>query len=317
MQTEQLDAILSIALFAAFADGVKDERERAEVRRIAESLTGEAGAPDLARRYQDVLMKRVTLAGVVKSLDAPEQRHLAYEMAVCVCDADGRQTEAERRFLGELQQLLGLAAGEAATLAAPADAIAEAAAPEPVAATPAAAASAPAEAELDRTILNHAILAGALELLPQSWASMAIIPLQLKLVHRVGEMHGVSLDQGHIREFLATAGVGLTSQYLEQFGRKLIGGLLGKAVGKTFGKLGGAATGMAFSFATTWALGQVARRYYAGGRQMSGDVLRQSFQGLLGPAKELQQRYLPQIEQTAQGLDAQRVMSLLKGNGPV
>ena len=317
MQTEQLDAILSIALFAAFADGVKDERERTEVRRIAESLTGEAGAPDLARRYQDVLMKRVTLAGVVNSLNAPEQRHLAYEMAVCVCDADGRQTEAERRFLGELQQLLGLAAGEAATLAAPADAIAEAAAPEAVAATPAAAASAPAEAELDRTTLNYAILAGALELLPQSWASMAIIPLQLKLVHRIGEMHGVSLDQGHIREFLATAGVGLTSQYLEQFGRKLIGGLLGKAVGKTFGKLGGAATGIAFSFATTWALGQVARRYYAGGRQMSGDVLRQSFQGLLGPAKDLQQRYLPQIEETARGLDAQRVMALLKGNGPV
>jgi len=317
MQTEQLDAILSIALFAAFADGVKDERERTEVRRIAESLTGEAGAPDLARRYQDVLMKRVTLAGVVNSLNAPEQRHLAYEMAVCVCAADGRQTEAERRFLGELQQLLGLAAGEAATLAAPADAIAEAAAPEAVAATPAAAASAPAEAELDRTTLNYAILAGALELLPQSWASMAIIPLQLKLVHRIGEMHGVSLDQGHIREFLATAGVGLTSQYLEQFGRKLIGGLLGKAVGKTFGKLGGAATGIAFSFATTWALGQVARRYYAGGRQMSGDVLRQSFQGLLGPAKDLQQRYLPQIEETARGLDAQRVMALLKGNGPV
>ena len=112
----------------------------------------------------------------------------------------------------------------------------------------------------------------------------------------------------------ATVGPGF---YLIQDGQHVVGGLLGKAVGKTFGKIGGAATGMAFSFATTWALGQVARRYYAGGRQMSGDVLRQSFQGLLGPAKELQQRYLPQIEQTAQGLDAQRVMSLLKGAGPV
>ena len=29
----------------------------------------------------------------------------------------------------------------------------------------------------------------------------------------------------------AAAGVGLTSQYLEQFGRKLLGGLLGKAAG--------------------------------------------------------------------------------------
>lgn len=322
MNAEHVDAILTIALFAAFADGVKDEREREAVRRIADSLSGERGAPDLARRYQDVLLKRVTLAGVAGSLAADEHRHLAYEMAVCVCDADGRQSDAERRFLSELQGLLGLAAGEAASLSRDADEVAEAWV-EP--ATAAAAAGAPAAArqaggpeaaEVDRTVLNYAILAGALELLPQSWASMAIIPLQLKLVHRVGELHGVSLDQGHVKEFLAAAGVGLTSQYLEQFGRKLIGGLLGKVAGKTFGKVGRAATGMAFSFATTYALGQVARRYYAGGRQMSSDLLQQTFQGLLGPAKEMQAKYLPQIEQTASGLDAQRVMSLLRGSGP-
>jgi hypothetical protein len=29
------------------------------------------------------------------------------------------------------------------------------------------------EAELDKSILNHALMNGALELLPQSWASMA------------------------------------------------------------------------------------------------------------------------------------------------
>jgi uncharacterized protein (DUF697 family)/tellurite resistance protein len=324
MQTEQLDAILGIALFAAFADGVKDDREREEVRRIAESLSGEAGAPDLARRYQDVLMKRVTLAGLAGRLGDAGERHLAYEMAVCVCDADGRQTEAERRFLDELRGLLGLAGGEAAEIARTPDALAEAAT---IAAAPAASAApatsaspaaantpnAPAAAELDSTILNHAILAGALELLPQSWASMAIIPLQLKLVHRIGKMHGVDLDQGHIREFLAAAGVGLTSQYLEQFGRKLIGGLLGKMAGKTVGKVGRAATGMAFSFATTYALGQVARRYYAGGRQMSTELLRDSFQNLLGPAKEMQTRYLPQIEQTAGGLTADKVMALVRG----
>lgn len=310
MPTEQLDAILCIALFAAFADGVKDDREREEVRRIAESLAGEAGAPDLARRYQDVLMKRVTLAGAAGRLTDAGERHLAYEMAVCVCDADGRQTDAERRFLDELRGLLGLAGGEAADLARTPDAIAEAAA---AAAAPSPAAAAPSETELDSTILNHAILAGALELLPQSWASMAIIPLQLKLVHRVGRMHGVELDQGHIREFLAAAGVGLTSQYLEQFGRKLIGGLLGKMAGKTVGKVGRAATGVAFSFATTWALGQVARRYYAGGRRMSGELLRESFQNLLGPAKDLQARYLPQIEQTAGGLTADKVLALVRG----
>jgi uncharacterized protein (DUF697 family) len=133
------------------------------------------------------------------------------------------------------------------------------------------------------------------------------------MVYGIGKAHGVELDQGHIREFLATVGVGLTSQYLEQFGRKLLGGLLGKAAGGLAGKVGRTATGMAFSFATTYALGQIAKRYYAGGRQMSSAVLRDTFQGLLGPARELQAQYLPRIRDTANGLDAAKVMSLVRG----
>ena len=176
-----------------------------------------------------------------------------------------------------------------------------------------AAQSAVSEAELDKSILNYALINGALELLPQSWASMAIIPLQIKMVHGIGKAYGYSLDQGHIREFIAAAGVGLTSQYLEQFGRKLLGGLLGKAAGKTFGQIGSAATGMAFSFATTYALGQVAKRYYAGGRVMSTALLRDSFQGLLGPAKQMQAQYLPQIQQQAGNLDMGQIMRLTRG----
>jgi uncharacterized protein (DUF697 family) len=141
---------------------------------------------------------------------------------------------------------------------------------------------------------------------------MAIIPLQIKMVYGIGQAHGVALDQGHIKEFIAAAGVGLTSQYLEQMGRKLLGGLLGKAAGKTFGKLGGAATGIAFSFATTYALGQLARRYYAGGRTMNADLLRETFQSLLGPARQLQTQYLPQIQQKAATLDASQVMALMR-----
>jgi hypothetical protein len=107
--------------------------------------------------------------------------------------------------------------------------------------------------------------------------------------------------------------VGLTSQYLEQFGRKLLGGLLGKAAGKAFGSLGGAATGMAFSFATTYALGQLAKRYYAGGRVMNTALLRDTFQNLLGPAKQMQTQYLPQIQQKASTLDATQIMAMVRG----
>jgi uncharacterized protein (DUF697 family) len=257
-------------------------------------------------------------------------------MAVCVCDADGRQSEAEQRFLDELKGLLQLDAGQAAAFEREADAIvelSEAAAPaavaapgpaESLAAMPPYKSGVPlagavvaqpnvSEAELDKSILNYALMNGALELLPQSWASMAIIPLQIKMVYGVGRAHGVELDQGHIKEFIAAAGVGLTSQYLEQFGRKLLGGLLGRAAGKTFGGIGGAATGMAFSFATTYALGQLAKRYYAGGRVMNTVVLKDTFQNLLGPARQMQTQYLPQIQQQASTLDAAKIMAMVRG----
>lgn len=318
MSPQEQQSILTIALMAGFADGHKADVEREALRRMAESLGREDAGLGLVRLYQDVLLKRVSLPDAVAGLQDAGQRQLAYEMAVCVCDADGRQSEPERAFLADLKMRLKLDPAQAAAFEREADAIVDAAekvVPVAVAASSAApvvAASAVAGADLDKSILNHALLNGALELLPQSWASMAIIPLQVKMVYAIGKAHGVELDHGHIREFIAAVGVGLTSQYLEQFGRKLLGGLLGKAAGRTLGGIGGAATGMAFSFATTYALGQVAKRYYAGGRVMSTDLLKQTFQDLLGPAKQMQTQYLPQIRQKAATLDAGQIMQMIK-----
>jgi len=325
MTPEQQEALLSIALFAAFSDGTKVEAEREEIRRIAESLSTGSNAPNLSRLYQDVLLKRTGLGAAVQQLTDPSHRQLAYEMAVCVCDADGQQSDAERSFLSDLRRQLALDPAQTQAFDAQAAALADVKLPEaaPAFSAPVVAAAATAvpmallpdasDAELDRSILNHALVNGALELLPQSWASMAIIPLQVKMVYGIGKSHGVSLDQGHIREFIAAAGVGLTSQYLEQFGRKLLGGLLGKMAGRTLGKVGSAGTGMAFSFATTYALGQLAKRYYAGGRVMNTALLRETYQGLLEPAKQMQTRYLPQIQEKAATLDAAQVMAMVRG----
>ena len=317
MNPNEQRALLNILVQAAMSDGTKADSERQFIRDLSQQLDGTAGAQHLAQAVQDALLKRVTLDAATQTLTDPSHRQLAYEWAVAVCDADGVASTAEKAFLSQLRAQLGLG-GQADVEAAEAQTHAAAAAYADVA-TPATFESAPPapvavdQAALDKMVLNYAILNGALELLPQSWASMAIIPLQIKMVYRIGAAHGVALDQGHIREFIATAGVGLTSQYIEQFGRKLLGGLIGKAAGRMLGGIAGQATGMAFSFATTYALGQLAQRYYAGGRVMSTDLLRQTYQGLLGPAKDLQQRHLPDIQNRARTLDAGEVMRLVKG----
>lgn len=312
MTSEDRESILTICLMAAFADGNNDERERAEVKRIAESLA-EGSELNTAALYQKVLQKQVFLEGVTTKLSSQESRQLAFEMAVCVCDADGGHSQIERAFLDKLREQLGLDVAKSTSFMNDAAVIASA----PVAAAVENTiepkfASTMTDAEMDKMILNYSILNGALELLPQSLASMAIIPLQMKMVYRLGKLHGFELDRGSIKDFLATLGVGLTSQYVEQIGRRLMGGLLGKIAGGLGGGLGSAATGSAFSFASTYALGQVAKRYYAGGRTINTDTLKASFSGLLSEAKSLQTRYLPDIQQRAKTLDMSQVMQAVR-----
>ncbi len=122
---------------------------------------------------------------------------------------------------------------------------------------------------MDSKILKASILNGAIELLPETLSTLAIIPLQMRLVYQIGQSYGYQLDSGHIKDFLATLGVGLTSQYLEQAGRKLLGGLLGKVGGGLLGGLGKQAVSSGMSFASTYALGHVANQYYAGDRTLS------------------------------------------------
>ena len=66
------------------------------------------------------------------------------------------------------------------------------------------------------------------------------------------------------------------------------------------------------SFATTYALGQLAVRYYGGGRQMSTALLQQTYQDLLVSAKQLQPQALPQIQQQARTLDAAKVLEMVR-----
>jgi uncharacterized protein (DUF697 family)/tellurite resistance protein len=329
MNTSDQSAVLTIALLAAFADGSKGDAERAEVRRVAESL-GNAQI-NMAALYQDVLLKRATVASAAAALSAPEIKQLAFELAVGVCDADGLRNAAETRFLAELGQALGLAQPQIAEPAATADALAtmpledilgkpaeptaETVAPAPASAGPVVASVADrSDAELDKSILNYSILNGALELLPQSMASMAIIPLQMKMVYRIGKAHGYELDRGHIKDLLATMGVGLTGQYLEDIGRKVIGGLFGKVAGRMAGGLARGATGAAFSFATTYALGQVAMRYYAGGRTMSTQMLKDAYASTLTQARGLQAQYAPQIEQQARTVDVSKIVQMVRAS---
>ena len=313
MNEAEQRATLAVALMAAFADGLRDERERAAVEALVGQLNGTAGgALDVAAVYQDLTQRQPDLAEIVKPLVTPQSRQLAYEAAVGVAHSDGATSEAESAFLAKLAAALALPANVAQSYAGTASSMAVAAATLPVAAAPSPATRpAPDAATLDASILNAAITNAALELLPESLASMAIIPLQMKLVYRIGQAYGYELDGSSVKDFLATLGVGLTAQYLEQFGRKLLGGLLGSVAGGIGRSIGHQAASSGMAFASTWALGQMARQYYAGGRTLDGEKLRAAFGPLLTQARDLGSRYAGQIQQRAQTIDLANLPALI------
>lgn len=342
MTETENQAIMTLAVMAAFADGSKHSKEREQLGAIATSL-GLDNKVQLLQMDQAVLRQQTVLEEVIHHLQDAGNKQLAYEIALGVCEADGSISSAESAFLERLKTLLGLTDTQAidehsrvltahelsannqelfdqqlAHVTLPSEAI-NAAKPKALVAI-----DSEKEAQLNQRILKAAIINAALELLPQSAASMAIIPLQMRLVYGVGKEFGYDLDKGHIRDLLTTVGVGMTSQYLEQAGIKLLGTVLGGLRSSLGGKLGKSLTGMVgkvgnqaissgMSFASTYALGHVAKEYYASGRQFSPRVLKDAYARLMQDGIAIQPQYQSHIQQQAKTLDVNQIMQMVKG----
>ena len=299
------ESLLAICHFAAFADGDKSDAERGRL----EALAGELGEVDGSSISRRILMGRLSLDIAVAGLTSREDRMLAYEMARAVCEAGGSISAGENEFLVELRAKLGMDAAEAQSIDKEVDTVALAPVESSVPPVP--------PADHGGMILRYSILNGALELLPQTMATMAILPLQMKMVWRIGKAHGYELDRSSIKEFLAAAGIGFGSQVVEGFARKLIGGFGKKFGGKLAGRIANEATGSAFSFASTYAIGHLAVKYYAAGRKLGGQEIKSLYAPLAGEGDQLHARYLPEIRERARNLDAAAIMNLVRGQGAV
>ena len=97
LNEQEHKAILCVCILAAFADGLQDQVEREQIERILNGFSEEH--LDLAGAYQDVLSGKMTLNHAALELSSPSAKALAYEMAVCVCNADGLLKDPEKQFL--------------------------------------------------------------------------------------------------------------------------------------------------------------------------------------------------------------------------
>ena len=352
LTTPQKEAFLSICWMAAHADGERSDSERAEIHRLADALPG--GEVRLDLLYTDVVAGLYKTEQASEALGTPELREQAYEMAAGICFADKELNIKERRFLNDLGADLKLnqAAIEkiernVKTITAPpipvaipptpavqpppvAPAVAQASAPPPpnleLPKEPTSIPASkpipmgqqqplnPADAEADTMIRNSSILAGALELMPNAVASLAVVPVQIRLVYKIGKLHGIELDQKSVGELVATAGLATSSQLVEGFARRFLGGLTQKIGGSIGGAIGNQVASSSLAFATTYALGQLAKRYYGGGRSLSGLQLKETFSKLVEEAKGLQGRFTGDIQRKAKEVNPSQVGEVAKAS---
>ena len=302
METQDRDAIIAVALMAALADGHATEEEKAELR----TAMSQAGATDLDALTARITTGQLRLQDLAARLQGEAARQEAYELAVLVCHSDGPPNAAESGFLASLRGALGIS--DASVTSLERDAAAFSAAASPVASgTP------PSPAGIDDMILQQAIITGAVEILPDRLANLAIIPLQLRMVYQIGRAHGQQMDANQVRDLAGALGIGAAAQVMEGAVRKLLGGAAASILGGLLGGTAGLAAGAAVTFASTYALGHVARQYYAQGRRLSTADLKALFARFQEEAKTIYPKVQSQVQAQSRSLNVQQLLSGLRG----
>lgn len=299
MKTSDHAPLIAIAMMASRADGHTGSAEQKAV----DDVVARIGNPDVTKLAQQVEAGTLRLADVASRLSDEEVRRVAYEGSLAIINADGVATDAEHRFLTELREALGISEPEVEDVTRTA---------ETIAATPVSevrSGKLPAD-PVDEMILQQAMLTGALEILPDRLASIAILPLQLRLVYQIGQRHGQRLDLNQVKDLAGALGIGVAAQSVQGAALKLIGGLAGGLLGGAVGGAARIATGAVASFSTTYALGYVAETYYKQGRRIDMGDLKALFERFQIEAKTVYPRVEQQIKQQSSTLNLD---SLLQG----
>ncbi len=301
MNTTDRAPLIAIAMLAARADGATDSAEQRAVQAVIDRL----GAPDVTRLAEQVAGGQIRVADLAARLSDDDARRIAYEGALAICRADKVINDAERAFLEELRAALGLDADDVAAVDRTAGALADA----PVAEVHE---GAPPAGTLDEFILQQSILTGALEVLPDRLANLAILPLQLRLVYQIGQRRGQKLDVNQVKDLAATLGLGAAAQGVEGVVMKLVGGVAGGLLGGLVGGAARIATSAVITFSATYALGHTADQYYIQGRRLSGADLKALFQRFQEDAKTIYPKVEAQIRTTAGSLNLQSLLGGLR-----
>ncbi len=256
----------------ARADGEIDPEEVKAIPR----LLGVAAAS-----LDDALVQSVDVDEELTHL-SPEERRRLYQSAFALTYADGRAAMGEVNLLQKIvpeareRSLLGEILGESRETLLPGQILPVA---DPV----------KREMEIAEDGFKYAALAAVAGAMPLPGvgiiADLAVIAIQVKMVHDIGQYWGHTLDREAITAFIGSAAGSVGIQVALNNLARFVPGW-------------GSAFSATTSFVSTWALGYVAQRYFASGRQMSSAELRELFAEARAQGRKTYESRKDQVEAT-------------------
>lgn len=244
-------ASFRILVAVARADGKLEDHE-------VESLKGALGKN--SDMLPALLEEDVTIEDELQMLSEAE-RSRVYESAFALAYSDGAASVDEVNVLRRIvpnkgeEGILGQVFGEVSDTLMPNRIVAEA---DP----------AKRDMEITEDILKYSVLSAVAGAMPVPGvaivADLAVIALQAKMVHDIGQYWGHAMDQKAISAFMGSVMGSAGMRIAVNNVARLIPGW-------------GSAFGAATSFATTYALGRVAQRYFTEGREFDDTELKDLF----------------------------------------
>lgn len=242
-------------MVVAKADGeVHPDEEKA----LVDALQG----LDLPGGYtaKALLEEEVALEEILAELKSEEVRRQAFRAAYLMAHVDSKYTAAEQRLIERLREQWLIPQEEINQLdkgLSLADTTLMFSISAPVAAQ--------REDEANRKIKQYLVLTTLTAAIPVPLVGdLMVAPLQMGMVYELGTIYGHHLDKASIKAMLSTFGIGKGLRIAISSLAKLVPGW-------------GSIVGAVGAFSTTYALAQVAKKYFESSRRLSLDSLKPLF----------------------------------------
>jgi uncharacterized protein (DUF697 family) len=251
MTIQEGTACVRVLVAVAKADGKITQDEREALEAALEQLPASS---DL----RPFLEEDVALDGLLAAVTSPHARdqlwHAAYSMVHC----DGKASVEEELILGKIRAHFQIDDEKASATKRLIDEAKDTLLPSNINAIENPEAR---QKEIDQDVLKYAVLSALLGAFPVPGVAiatdLAIVALQVKLVRDIGQYWGHKVDKDAAKSLLAGLGLGTGARIAVANVAKLV-------------PVWGSAFGASSAFATTWALGKLANRYFERGQQ--GDL---------------------------------------------